>query len=424
MLLRFVAATDERVLHRVQVSNAASGEIFGQFDVCYACPGQVFELMLSAEQATSAFRDGLALSLLEGPALWLVNEGTRTTPAQRPQLVADPGPASLERFLNLFCSAATLQPCDWMEVCVLDGLRDWKGLGREDASEALRLHLETAFHPTKGQRENIWGRPCDEAPGGPESTGPFAILALEEPGHPALRFAEQGFVNSHVPDLDVIARGHLVTESCYNVAYPMMALAVTRGDADLKRRSLHQLRMCMKYLTAPDDLSLRYHLSTQERTFQNWSRGVAWYLLGWMRTLSLLPPEERPEDLIEEAGRMAAWVVKYQLPGGLWPCFLKEKEVAPDTSGCAGIAAAIALGVAEGMLDEKYFPAATRAYDALMACTRYDGWLRGVSQSNKKETHAMDIQRHAFRVIAPWGMGLLAQLAAALSDCKNTTPQK
>jgi hypothetical protein len=28
----------------------------------------------------------------------------------------------------------------------------------------------------------------------------------------------------------------------------------------------------------------------------------------------------------------------------------------------------------------------------------------------------MDIQRHSFRVIAPWGMGLFGQLASALDD--------
>ncbi|MDF3131008.1 glycoside hydrolase family 88 protein [Kiritimatiellaeota bacterium B1221] len=418
MILRFVAATDERVPHGVQVKNATTGEVFGQIDVWYACPGQVFEFVLSAEQARAAFREGLALSLAEGSVLWLVGAGPHTISAQLPQLVVDPGPSNLDRFLELFCSAASLQPCDWMEVCVLDGLRDWARMGRKDAEDALRLHLNIAFNPEKGRRENIRGVPCDEAPGGPESTGPFALLALEQPGHPSLRFAEQGFERAHVPAWDVIAHGHLVTESCYNIAYPMMAMAVTRGDADLKRRALRQLRMCMNALAEPDDLYLRYHLTTKERTFANWSRGVAWYMLGWMRTLALLAPEERPDDLVEEAGRVVDWAGGYQLPGGLWSCFLKEPEVAPDSSGSAGIAAAVALGIREGMVDKKALPVAQKAYEALMACTSHEGWLRGTSQSNKKETHHMDIQRHPFRVIAPWGMGMLAQLAAQL-DFKN-----
>ncbi|MCC5844598.1 MAG: hypothetical protein JJU05_10140 [Verrucomicrobia bacterium] len=47
-----------------------------------------------------------------------------------------------------------------------------------------------------------------------------------------------------------------------------------------------------------------------------------------------------------------------------------------------------------------------------------DGGLTGTSQSNKKESHAMDIQRHPFRVTAPWGQGLFGQLAAALDDLR------
>lgn len=40
---------------------------------------------------------------------------------------------------------------------------------------------------------------------------------------------------------------------------------------------------------------------------------------------------------------------------------------------------------------------------------------RGITQSYKRETHLMDIQRSSYRIIAPWGMGLLAQLLAALA---------
>jgi hypothetical protein len=43
-----------------------------------------------------------------------------------------------------------------------------------------------------------------------------------------------------------------------------------------------------------------------------------------------------------------------------------------------------------------------------------DGRLLGASQSNKKEAHQIDLQRSTTRVIAPWGMGLFAQVAAAL----------
>ena len=113
---------------------------------------------------------------------------------------------------------------------------------------------------------------------------------------------------------------------------------------------------------------------------------------------------------------MAEWVARHQGPDGLWPCFLKEETVRPDTSGCAGIAAAIAIAIEKGMLGTEHLPPAQRARAGLMSHLTPDGWLRGVSQSNKRESHAMDIQRSQFRVIAPWGMGMLAQLMAALKN--------
>ena len=87
----------------------------------------------------------------------------------------------------------------------------------------------------------------------------------------------------------------------------------------------------------------------------------------------------------------------------------------PDSSGSAGIAAAIALAVRQGMLGREHLRTARRAKDGLMNHLSADGWLRGVSQSNKPEAEGIDLQRGPHRVIAPWGMGLLAQLLAALA---------
>jgi len=421
MTLRIVCAVDGRVPYHVRVEDAETGDRVGNIDVLYPSSGQMFELPLTKSQTRAALNHGLDLSLEKGAPLWIAAPGPNAPDAVLPHLFPDTSPSSPAPFLSLFCSAASLQPCDWMEVCVLDGLRDWAGLGRNDARDALHQHLDTFFDPKRGQREDIRGRPCDDHAGGPESTGPFAILALEFPSHPALRFADEGFALYHHSDLDLIGSDKIVTESCYNIAYPMMAIALQREDADLRRRALRQLDLSRKYLAEPDDLHLRHFFDDGRKAFTNWSRGVAWYLLGWVRTLALLPKEERPADLVAEADRVAAWVGRHQQPDGLWPCFLKENEVRPDTSGCAGIAAAVALGVREGMIDSDHLSVARLACDALWNHTTIDGWLRGASQSNKKETHHMDIQRDPFRVVAPWGMGMFAQLLAALEPEKGAS---
>ncbi len=416
--LRLVVAMDERVPHQLTVADPVSGQVYGTIDIFFGCPGQVFSLDLTAEQTVAAFRSGLALRIADPDSpLWLVAPGPNAPTAVVPHLVEQGGAPSLGRFLSLFCSEASFQPCDWMGVCVLDGLHDWEKAGVSDAGKILRHQLSGYFHPEFGRREGSRGNPCDGMPGGPESTGPFALLAIVSGAnpHPALALAEQGFVKSHAPDTDTVGRT-IVAETSYNIAYPMMALAVCCGKDEYYARAVRQLEVNKKYLARDDVLWLRYFPAKDEHMFRSWSRGVAWYFLGLVRTLLLLPPADRPPALVEEAQRMAAWVSRRRQQDGLWPCFFDEPQTLPDTSGSSGIAAAIALGVRGGMIDKCHLEVATTAYQTLFA--NYldpDGWLRGASQSNKREAAEIDLQRSSTRFIAPWGMGLFAQLAASLN---------
>ena len=414
--LRFTVAVDHRVAHRVRVGNAVSGEEYGIIEVLFSCPGQVFELGLSPEAAAAALRDGLSLTLTEDlPSLWIVAPGPHACPAILPHLLPEQESEKEHEFRSLFASTASLQPCDWMGICVLDGLADLASLGDFAARKALHHHLAVCFDPVHGTRENMFGEPANDQPGGPESTGPYALLAMLQRTNPALALAEQGFQLAYNPATDAVG-DRVVAESAYNVAYPMMAMAVWAGRDCWYERSLRQLEANRMFLADKDDLWLRFCPRTQSRTFQNWSRGVAWYLLGLVRTLALIPEHERPEGLVAEAGRVAAWVGTFQLPGGLWPCFFKEPSTVPDTSGSAGIAAAIALGVNRGIIDPVHQPIALATRQGLADFLTQDGWLRGASQSNKKEAAARDLQRSQYRVVAPWGMGLFAQLLAALDS--------
>jgi hypothetical protein len=411
--LRFTVAVDHRCPHRVIAANSVTGERLGACEVPFGCPGQVFEIPLASAPSAAALRDGISLGLDEAAEpLWIVAPGPHAPPAILPQLYFGGGSATEKEFLDLFCSEASMQPCDWMGICVLDGLMDHAVLGRAAARNALHQHLDIAFHPETGRRENFRGEPCDGAPGGPETTGPWAVLARTPGGtdqHAALALAEAGFEQHYDPRTDSV--GHrVVAETSYNIAYPMMAMARFTGRPHLQQRALRQLEANRHYLTAADDFWLRYAPETGERTFQNWSRGVAWYFLGLVRTLTLLPVPERPATLTDEIRRIADWVTVHQQADGLWPCFLKETGVLPDTSGSAGIAAALALAGRDRLLGDEHLATAVRTKDALLKQLTPDGWLRGASQSNKAD----GLQRSPHRVIAPWGMGLFAQLLANL----------
>lgn len=412
-ILRFTVAVDHRSAQQVQIANRLTGAVYGRVDVIQSCPGQVFELELSREFTGECLRDGLGLSLVgDAPPLWIIAPGKNAPPAVLPHLLSSQESSGIEGFLSLFASPASLQPCDWMGICVLDGLADLASTGSFAARHALTHHIDTFFDPVSGQRENIYGEPSDEDGGGPESSGPFAMLAILKRTHPGLQRALEGFEVHHNPVTDSVG-SRVVAETSYNVAYPMMAMAVWAGKDALYQRAIRQLEVNRQYLADDEDLYLRYDPVSGRRTFPNWSRGVAWYLLGLIRTLALIPDHERPLSLVEEANRVTAWAGKHQKTNGLWPCFLKESGTVTDTSGSAGIAAAIALGAAVNILDAAFLPSAIAARAGLTECLAPDGWLRGASQSNKREAEEYDLQRSDYRVIAPWGMGLYAQLIAA-----------
>jgi rhamnogalacturonyl hydrolase YesR len=96
---------------------------------------------------------------------------------------------------------------------------------------------------------------------------------------------------------------------------------------------------------------------------------------------------------------------------GMWHAYIDRQEYGVDTSATAGIAASIAWGVKQGLLDAGCLSIAEKAYRGLLDYVSPDGFLRGVSQINRG---GEALQRSRYRVMAQFGMGLMAQLKAAL----------
>jgi rhamnogalacturonyl hydrolase YesR len=102
--------------------------------------------------------------------------------------------------------------------------------------------------------------------------------------------------------------------------------------------------------------------------------------------------------------------MKWQNRQGLWHCFIDQPETGVETSGSAGIAAALAAGA-------RLLPNPPRAVRAARAAHREllrrhlvaGGFLGGASQANRDGER---LQRSGYRVIAHYGAGLLAQLDA------------
>jgi rhamnogalacturonyl hydrolase YesR len=119
------------------------------------------------------------------------------------------------------------------------------------------------------------------------------------------------------------------------------------------------------------------------------------------------------EEVGNELHRIADVALSWRQPGsdGLWTCFLDQPGTGIETSGSAGIAAALALGARHGLLRGRYLDVAGECLRALETFLNPDGILSGVSQHN---AGGIVLQLSGYRVLSQMGMGLLALLYAEL----------
>jgi unsaturated rhamnogalacturonyl hydrolase len=110
-----------------------------------------------------------------------------------------------------------------------------------------------------------------------------------------------------------------------------------------------------------------------------WSRGNAWVMAGLARVLPHLPAAHaRRGDYVELLRTMAAAVVPLQGEDGFWRADLLAPQAFPnpESSGTALFTAALAWGVAAGVLDgERYTPVIRRAWEALAGAVSAEGRL-------------------------------------------------
>lgn len=418
--LRLTTAIDDRVQRVIDVG-LRGGRQIGVLDLRYAHALEMFQLELTGADAVAALRDGVTLRLRgDGAPLWfLASGGVATTllPTEfHPHLMfalATVDPVS--EYHRRFASLASLQGFGWMEGCVLDGLR---GLERFTADGArYRAAREAHWRTFTGRG----GELSYESPRsvaftdqvyGIEGGLPFADLALHQPQHRwldgfATAMNELRRRDGAIQDADVLS-----AEGSYTVAFPLAALAVARNSGALAALALEQLRIRQARLWHEGALWLRC-MDNGQRSFRNWARAVAWYLLGLVRTLELLRDRVTgAADLEAEARRVATWVQGFQRDDGLWAAYVDDPGLAADTSGSAGVAAALALGARIGILPQTAADAARRTLDGLQRHLTPDGFLGGATQANRG---GEILQRSDYRVLSQMAMGLQAQLIAELS---------
>lgn len=378
-----------------------------QVDATFPSVAQRLYLELPAAVAARLHAEPLTVRSAGPEPLWLIAPETRAA-SLAPQVLsgqaADPLGAALDRLAE-----PALAPFGWMGGCVLEALAQAargsaQGTRYARALEAwLDCYLTPAgFAYDSARSERLAGR-FESI----ETTLPVAAIARVRPGHPALDAAVDFWNEARKADGSV--RDHSFTaEGSYTVAYPMLVLGRQRGEARLIEDAWRQLRMRREELVHSGDLYLRCY--DGKRSFRNWTRGIAWYLLGLTQGL-IEADSAAPADLRAHLAERAAWIAARQRPDGLWDNFLDEPGPPPDASGSCGIAAALLNASKAGLLQADCRNLAERALKGALGHVQADGYLGSVAPNNKRGEEHQHTQR---RTCEPFALGLLGQLAAAL----------
>lgn len=413
--LRITVALDVRENKSVAARSAQTGELLGSFDIRFASICQPFEIVVAPEKAALAARESVRLQVARGETpLWLFDGSGGAPPEFAPRWVGADCGNKWSQFEARICSLSSVSAFGWIEGCVLDGLWQMAQLnGNQAAKAALAAHLQLFVSPSGDlSYEGPTSQPLHNAIYGMEGLLPFAIIAQIDPQNPVLDLAISHCLDKHDAEGAVIDYATTTTEGAYIAGYALAAMGKARGRDDLTNLALMQLR-ARRDRNLIDGTIFQAVGGENKGHLPNWARSVAWYLLGFARVLDVLNPGDEAADLYAEFQRAAHWAMQWQLENGLWRNFFDDLNSDPDTSGSAGIAAALALGARRGWLPPSARDAAQRTLNGLEPYLAPDGFLGGMAQFNKG---GEALQRANYRVMAPMAMGLAAQLRAELQE--------
>lgn len=419
VMLRITAAIDFRDEKQVKVYLPGSGITIGVFVMKYAHPFQPFEIVIDPEYLKKIAKEGIGLELTGGTDdAWFFapDPSMDDNLGLQPHLLAGSCEDVERSFYQNLYSMNSFSPFGWMGGCIQDALYELHLAGDATATKTLQSHLAYYLDDEKGILfENPYTMPMDGTFNSIEDFLPFACIVPLHPDHTSIEYALRHLLRLKNEQGLIMDGRYVTTEGCYTVAYPLATIAEMRADADLAQTALDQLIHRIHLLT---DEEVIYQRTTQDgsKGFRNWGRAVVWQLLGIVKTLRIIERNDFGElkgiDMIKHSFVQGVELaVGHRDEQGMWHAYIDHHEYGVDTSATAGIAASIAWGVKQELLDPAYLSIAGKAYQGLLDYVSPDGFLRNVSQINRG---GEELQRSPYRVITQFGMGLMAQLKAAL----------
>lgn len=419
VVLRLTAAIDFREEKHVRAYLPETGATLGVFVMKYAPPFQPFEITIDPKYLKDMAQEGVGLTLVQGTGdawFYAPDPSMDNNLGLQPHLLTGIGEDAEQSFYENLYSMNAFSPFGWMGGSVQDALYELHLAGDNAATHTLNLHLKHYLDEEKGiVFENPHTIPMDGTFNSIEDFLPFACIVPLYPDHVSVSNALEHLLRIKNERGLIISERQVTTEGCYTVAYPLAAIAEQRPDAGLAQEALDQLTHRIHFLTDEEAIYQRAELNGS-KGFRNWGRAVVWQLLGIVKTLRIIERNDFGElegiEGIKRSFREGVELsIRHRDDKGMWHAYIDHHEYGVDTSATAGIAASIAWGVKQGLLDTGYLTIAKVAYEGLLDYVSPDGFLRNVSQINRG---GEELQRSQYRVITQFGMGLMAQLKAAL----------
>ncbi len=422
---RICSAIDIREELSIGVWLPESNTQIGCFDIKYAHPFQPFEVLIPRKYIKEIIHQGLEIKMHEGKKEgWFISSGNASVASGlQPQIMSGIYPGKADQLFASLFSMNSLSPFGWLGGCVYDALLESTNRGSLEAKRTLEKQLSFFLDDSKGVNfEDPHTRPVVGRFHSIEDLLPLAAIVSLYPKHPSVQLAVD-YCLSISDEMDLMANSsHVTSEGCYTLAYPLAKIAISRNDKELARLAVKQLDLRIDLLSTEDVVSQSSYLRddlTRHTGFDNWGRGITWYLLGIVKTIYLLENSElsgfiATEKAKNEFLRAINWVCKYQDDSGSWNSYINRPETLPDSTTTCGIALAMAWGIqAKWLSEEPYLPKALMARSWLRNQLTADGFLQGISQINRG---GEQLQANGYRVISQFGMGLLAQLECIIAS--------
>lgn len=410
---RLSTATDVREPCVLEIILNKDNSKLGIMDLSYATYLQVYELQIPDKNIKDLLATGICIRQIKGaqPVGVFVTDDEKIPSVFKPHLLLyndiKPGLDEVQRTL---LKRDVYQPFGWMEGVVMDGLQVFAG-NQSVATQSLDRRFNQYFQPKSFQYLGLNNVPIVNKVMNVETLLPFALYARYHPQHPALDEAI-AFCENHTDKNEVISDDPksnfptIKTEECYTVSYPLAVIGNQRNNQQLLDLAAKNLLARASLLADSTGIYQRTN-NTGGRVYKNWSRGVAWYLLGYIRSYEQLKNHPDAELIKKEFIRAAKYVMQFQQEDGMWSCFMGEPETGAETSGTAGLAAALKYGYQIGVLNADADKAAAKATIALEKWLTPDGLLTGTAQVNKG---GEALQRSGYRVISPYTLGFMGYL--------------